>query len=353
MHVKYLKRGLFSLPSAFTSLDASHPWLLYWILHSLTLLGYELTAEEASQVVSTLNLFQDPEGGYGGGIDQISHLATSYAAVLTLVTVGTKEALESINLPKMASFLSRMKQPNGSFTMHQDGEVDIRGSYCALTIAVICNILTPKLVINCASFIAQCQTYEGGFGSVPGTEAHGGYTFCAIAALDLIDSIGSVDVEQLVKCISARHMSMEGGFQGRINKLVDGCYSFWQAGSLAVLSLRSSENQDYLFCRERLQVYVLACCQSVSGGFTDRPGNGPDYYHTCYCLSGLSIAQHSTSHKQSLMDVSLTQLDDTFIKVSEEQVVGKSSLNKLKATHPTVNVCVDKLIRALSQFRGV
>jgi len=30
-------------------------------------------------------------------------------------------------------------------------------------------------------------------------------------------------------------MSFEGGFQGRTNKLVDGCYSFWQAGALPVI----------------------------------------------------------------------------------------------------------------------
>lgn len=30
-------------------------------------------------------------------------------------------------------------------------------------------------------------------------------------------------------------MRFEGGFQGRCNKLVDGCYSFWQAGLLPLL----------------------------------------------------------------------------------------------------------------------
>ena len=28
------------------------------------------------------------------------------------------------------------------------------------------------------------------------------------------------------------------------------------------------------------------------GGLRDKPGKPPDYYHTCYCLSGLSSAQH-------------------------------------------------------------
>ena len=30
-------------------------------------------------------------------------------------------------------------------------------------------------------------------------------------------------------------MAFEGGFQGRTNKLVDGCYSFWQGGTFPVI----------------------------------------------------------------------------------------------------------------------
>ncbi len=32
-----------------------------------------------------------------------------------------------------------------------------------------------------------------------------------------------------------RQMKLEGGFQGRTNKLVDGCYSFWQGGVFPLL----------------------------------------------------------------------------------------------------------------------
>ena len=32
-------------------------------------------------------------------------------------------------------------------------------------------------------------------------------------------------------------MSYEGGFQGRTNKLVDGCYSFWQGGAFPVIHM--------------------------------------------------------------------------------------------------------------------
>ncbi len=33
-------------------------------------------------------------------------------------------------------------------------------------------------------------------------------------------------------------MQLEGGFQGRTNKLVDACYSFWQAATFPLIQFR-------------------------------------------------------------------------------------------------------------------
>ena len=72
--IEFLKRGLFRhLPSSYGSLDASRPWICYWILHSLDILGYQCTDEEASKVVQFLNKCKDKKrGGYGGGPGQVS-----------------------------------------------------------------------------------------------------------------------------------------------------------------------------------------------------------------------------------------------------------------------------------------
>ncbi len=35
--------------------------------------------------------------------------------------------------------------------------------------------------------------------------------------------------------LSSRQMRVEGGFQGRSNKLVDGCYSFWQGAAFTIV----------------------------------------------------------------------------------------------------------------------
>jgi protein farnesyltransferase subunit beta len=44
---------------------------------------------------------QNPTGGFGGGHGQFSHIATSYATVLSLVMVGGEEALELVDRKAM------------------------------------------------------------------------------------------------------------------------------------------------------------------------------------------------------------------------------------------------------------
>jgi hypothetical protein len=46
-------------------------------------------------------------------------------------------------------------------------------------------------------------------------------------------------------------------------------------------------------CQCMLTAPLVFSCQVVNGGLRDKPGTSRDHYHTCYCLSGLSIAQHS------------------------------------------------------------
>src|SRR4051794_31734086 len=61
--------------------------------------------------------------------------------------------------------------------------------------------------------------------------AIGGYTFCGLAALLILDECDAIDIDRCLRWAVRRQMTLEGGFSGRTNKLVDGCYSFW-VGSL-------------------------------------------------------------------------------------------------------------------------
>lgn len=86
----------------------------------------------------------------------------------------------------------------------------------------------------------------------------------------------------LLSWLSARQYAPEGGFSGRTNKLVDGCYSHWVGGCWPLLQSaldgkpHSAEapltTVGSLFSREGLDRYILGCCQSPHGGLRDKPG---------------------------------------------------------------------------------
>ena len=136
------------------------------------------------------------------------------------------------------------------------------------------DLLTPELLRGTPGFIASCQTYEGGFSSAslpyyraadgdtsgeggplledvrpPLGEAHGGYTFCALASWIMVQPylrLASPPPTTRTTTIAYTRLlrwlvqmqgaeSELGGFRGRTNKLVDGCYSWWVGGCFALL----------------------------------------------------------------------------------------------------------------------
>uniref|UniRef100_A0A2R5LKX7 Protein farnesyltransferase subunit beta n=1 Tax=Ornithodoros turicata TaxID=34597 RepID=A0A2R5LKX7_9ACAR len=338
-HVPFLVKGLRNLPEAYQELDPSRTWLCYWILHSLELLDAPVFAETKSNVAKFLATCQHPDGGFSGGPFQQAHLAPTYAAVNALCILGTEEAYNVIDREKLLKFLKSVKQPDGSFIMHQGGEADVRGTYCALAVAKLTNIYTDDLFEGTAEWVKKCQTYEGGFGGVPGMEAHGGYTFCGYASLVLLEQESNCDLKRLLRWLTNRQMRFEGGFQGRTNKLVDGCYSFWQGGVfplihkvLFALGNEALSMENWMFDQEALQEYILICCQDTSGGLVDKPGKPRDYYHTCYLLSGLTVAQHFGG---GILGTS--------------KVVG-SRQNELVTIHPVYNIGMENTVQALKHF---
>ncbi|KAL9250855.1 farnesyltransferase subunit beta-like protein [Drosera capensis] len=458
-HIEYLTNGLRQLGSSFCVLDANRPWLCYWILHSLALLGEPVDEELENNAVDFLNRCQMP------------HLATTYAAVNSLVTLGGHNSLPSIDRRKVYNFLKRMKDPAGGFRFSVSAGdlfsftfpfvcdihvclmswfdlleefkavICLNVTICSRTLASIMpgnlvfdfcgepktfcpsgcmnagkwmlepatlpyrilNILDNELVENVGNYILSCQTYEGGIAGEPGSEAHGGYTFCGLATMILINEVQRLDIAGLVNWVAFRQ-GVECGFQGRTNKLVDGCYSFWQGGVSALIqrlkidtftnlvgsnhsvgcvepsldSSSSEEQRDHqddsslldqshnfrgrdeladgetnacdsrklaavgvefieqhtqvgpLFHSLGLQQYLLLCSQVFEGGFRDKPGKPRDHYHTCYCLSGLSVCQYSWSK-------------DAYSSPLPQALFGPFS-NLLESIHPLYNVMTDRLL---------
>jgi protein farnesyltransferase subunit beta len=113
-----------------------------------------------------------------------------------------------------------------------------------------------------------------------------------------------LDVPRLIAWLSSRQYAPEGGFSGRTNKLVDGCYSHWvgacfplieaclnsggssggsvaadgPATAAATATTKTNHKlppaEESLFSREGLIRYILCCCQDQTkrGGLRDKPG---------------------------------------------------------------------------------
>ena len=316
----------------------------------------------AADAVAFLSSCRAPTGGFGGGPGQQAHLATTYAACAALCTLGGADAVAALDRPSLLRFLLRLKLPaeqarpslhapsllatahaiaqGGGFCMTEGGEADTRGCYTALAAARMAGLLSPALTAGVGGYLSRCQTYEGGLGGEPHAEAHGGYTFCGLAAAVLAGEAAALDLPRLLHWAAQRQGAPEGGFNGRTNKLVDGCYSLWQGGVFPLLQMQlplltaqlraggsaapplpvpqppaspppppppHRTHAAALFPSEpgagpaplpprynarALQGWLLACCQASEGGLRDKPGKPRDFYHTCYCLSGLASAQH-------------------------------------------------------------
>lgn len=243
---------------------------------------------------------QNPTGGFGGGQGQDSHLAGAYATILSLALVGGHLAYSCIDRTTMWHWLGRLKQPDGGFRICEGGEEDTRGAYCAMVIISLMDLpfeLPAEAPAREAGhrtfgdglgdYLSKCQTYEGGVSDAPGHEAHGAYTFCALACLCLLDRPHDsfkayMDIPMLVSWLSSRQYAPEGGFAGRTNKLVDGCYCHWLGGCWPLIQAALNGPQDgslvsapakvgSLSSREGHTRYVLGCCQAGSGGLRDKP----------------------------------------------------------------------------------
>lgn len=83
------------------------------------------------------------------------------------------------------------------------------------------------------------QRYDYGVSQHFEMESHGGTTYCAIAALCLTDQLNILshkEVEKVKRWLVLRQDVQDGGgFNGRPNKPVDTCYSFWIGAALKIL----------------------------------------------------------------------------------------------------------------------
>ena len=59
-------------------------------------------------IAAFLSSCQSPDGGFGGGPQQLPHLAPTYAALAALTELGQPEALAMVDRRGVAAFIERM-----------------------------------------------------------------------------------------------------------------------------------------------------------------------------------------------------------------------------------------------------
>lgn len=124
-HIQFLHKTLGKLPAPYVAADASRPWMFYWVLAGLSAMGEDIS-QYRERLISTVRPIQNITGGFGGGNGQMSHLAPTYAILLSLAMVGGTEAFEIIDRRAMWRWLGALKQPDGAFQMAIGGEADVR-----------------------------------------------------------------------------------------------------------------------------------------------------------------------------------------------------------------------------------
>ncbi|KAI8350360.1 geranylgeranyltransferase type I beta-subunit-like protein [Choanephora cucurbitarum] len=315
-HIRYFKSNLSMLPTPYTQTETNRMTLAFFALGGLSLLG-ELdnnVSDEnkrdwiewiyAQQVLPT---GQDPDPneamcGFRGSswsgrpFDphtttlefqhyDSSHIANTYTALLNLLLLG--DDLSRVNRKAIVRTLSLLQSDDGSIAPTSGSlERDARFVFCACAISYILNDWSGLDVEKSMLWIRRLQSYEHGIAQCPNEEAHGGSTFCGVAALCLMNKTkeGIVDKEGMIQWCLSRQIT---GFQGRPNKLPDACYCFWIGAALKMLG-------GYELINHEVMKTFLFDCQPKMGGFGKDPESFPDLLHSYMGIAALSLSEESS-----------------------------------------------------------
>jgi protein farnesyltransferase subunit beta len=93
--------------------DSGQPWFLYWILNGIEVCNQsdvQINEDIKSRCCKYLRrCHNDKDGGFSGSPGLQTHLASTYSAMMAIVNIGTKEAYDIVDIPKMKQYLLSIK----------------------------------------------------------------------------------------------------------------------------------------------------------------------------------------------------------------------------------------------------
>ncbi|XP_026326081.1 geranylgeranyl transferase type-1 subunit beta [Hyposmocoma kahamanoa] len=304
-HVKYFMRFLNVLPSSLSSHDTTRVTIAYFAVAGLDVLGAisSISLELRSRIVEWIYRLQVvPDKATGDmsmcgfqgsstvNIDlnadnnhyRCGHLAMTYTGLCVLLSLG--DDLSRCNRKALVEGVKALQTEDGNFAATLSGcESDMRFVYCAAAISYILNDWSGFNIERANDYIIKSISYDYGIAQCPELESHGGTTFCALATLSLTNQLDKLSIEQVEGLKRWLLFRQVDGFQGRPNKPVDTCYSFWVGASLKILDSLHMSN----YANNRKYVFETQDC--VVGGFSKWPDTCTDPMHTYLGLAGLSL----------------------------------------------------------------
>eukprot|EP00746_Dinoflagellata_sp_MGD_P140523 gnl/MRDRNA2_/MRDRNA2_73756_c0_seq1.p1 gnl/MRDRNA2_/MRDRNA2_73756_c0~~gnl/MRDRNA2_/MRDRNA2_73756_c0_seq1.p1 ORF type:complete len:399 (+),score=31.33 gnl/MRDRNA2_/MRDRNA2_73756_c0_seq1:89-1285(+) len=296
-HATYFLKHLEAMPGQYRTMDNNRLTLMYFCVSGLDILGRlgDIDKQRAVNYVYSQQSTLARHGGFYGypkvsfeseELDQANnqpHIANTYTALAILIILG--DDLSRVNRVSLEESLRKWQLPDGSFCcVHglskEDSEHDVRFVYCAAVICYVLDLWHAIDVEKMFQFIVRSQSYDSAMGMGPLCESHGGCTYCAVAALSMMGRVHMLpDVDRVIDWCVRRQTQ---GFQGRIEKPPDSCYSFWVGASLSLLGCACFIDAES--CTE-----FIHKCQSHLGGFQKFPESQfPDLLHSYMSLCGLS-----------------------------------------------------------------
>lgn len=328
-HLEFLQQMLNPASWAHEVLYMCQTWLIFWAVQAAEILDvldtlFELVSREHLVSFLFLHIVSEPfiylEGisdhsryavcGFAGSPrGKEPHLLATFAACCALCILDV-QSLRNLPREGIKRWMLSIRTDEGSFRTFAHGEVDLRCSYTAAVITSLLGLDEPDtfsledgdiaqrriLTPMTASYVASCQTHEGGFACAPsGCEAHGSYTFCGLGALFIMGEMHRCYLPSLLRWLALRQLSFEGGFSGRTNKLVDACYSYWVGASHVLVKAE--------LCYRKM----LECCSTSTSSVGGKP----------HCMLAKDLA---ILHYVQLIDMEGCALSDEELWEKEERL---------------------------------
>ncbi|KAI9827589.1 MAG: hypothetical protein M1826_006251 [Phylliscum demangeonii] len=261
---------------------------LYWALTALHLLDHA-DALPRDGIIAFVLSCQHASGGFGAAPGHDPHMLYTVSAIQILATIDALHVLDEkgcAGRDQVGHFIRQLQHPRtGAFAGDEWGETDTRFLYGAFVALSLLGQLDVIDVPAAVSYVQACANHDGGYGLIPGAESHAGQVLTCVAALAIVRRLDLVDLDKLGRWLSERQVPT-GGLNGRPEKLQDVCYSWWVAGSLAIIG------RLHWIDSGRLEHFILSCQDGETGGIADRPGDLVDVFHTVFGLAGLSLLRY-------------------------------------------------------------